>query len=73
MEKIAEHKQAKVLFSHEVTALEQDENMTTVTATDKKTGEVKTFTADYVVGTDGGGSKIRKLIGQSLKGFTWDE
>jgi len=72
-EKMASHKNASILFNHEVTALEQDDKKVTLTATDLASGEEKTFTADYVVGTDGGRGKIRKLIGQSLVGYTWPD
>ena len=38
-------------------------------------GEIKTYTADYVVGTDGGNSTIRRLMfgKRNFPGFTWDK
>ena len=38
-------------------------------------GEMKTYVADYVVGTDGGNSTVRRLMfgKRNFPGFTWDK
>ena len=63
---------AEILWSHKVTGLGQDQNQAWV---DVETPEGhKKLTATYIVGCDGGGSKIRReLFGQSFPGRTWDE
>jgi 2-polyprenyl-6-methoxyphenol hydroxylase-like FAD-dependent oxidoreductase len=62
----------KILFGHELTGLEQDENGVKMNAT-KLDGEVVELEADWVVGADGGKSATRKLIGLTLDGFTWEK
>jgi len=63
---------AKVLWSHEVFSIGQDEQKAWV---DVKTPDGSTrLEADYLVGCDGGGSKIRReLFGSNFPGRTWDE
>lgn len=62
----------KILMSHEVIASGQDENQAWV---DVKTPEgTKRFHATYIVGCDGGSSKIRHdLFGKNFPGRTWDK
>jgi 2-polyprenyl-6-methoxyphenol hydroxylase-like FAD-dependent oxidoreductase len=62
----------KVLFGHTLTGLTQDEKGVTLTIARKDQEDLKLH-ADYVVGADGGRSATRKLIGQRLEGFTWNE
>lgn len=69
---LARHPSGKVLLSHEVVSLGQDEDKAWV---DVKTpdGE-KRMEADYVVGCDGAPSKVRReLFGNEFPGFTWDK
>lgn len=62
----------KVLFSHAIETVTQTETSATVTG--KTTdGEPFSYTASYVVGADGGKSTVRKYLGVTLDGFTWDE
>lgn len=61
---------AKILWGHKVTALEEDDKNATVTA-ETSEGETKKFTAEYVVGADGARSTVRKLINVKFEGFTW--
>jgi 3-(3-hydroxy-phenyl)propionate hydroxylase len=63
-----------VLFDHTLVELEQNADSKKVVAKVAKRGDtdsVLTFTADWVLGADGGKSSTRKLIGESLEGFTW--
>ncbi|KAK0937497.1 hypothetical protein LTR29_010935 [Friedmanniomyces endolithicus] len=73
---IASHleKQArgKILLSHEVTAIGQDASEAWV---DVKCPEgEKRISASYIVGCDGGSSKIRReVFGSNFPGRTWDQ
>ena len=64
---------AKILWSHEVIAIDQDENEARVTC--KTPDGEKTFSADYIIGCDGANSKVRRaLFGDwEFPGKTWDE
>jgi 3-(3-hydroxy-phenyl)propionate hydroxylase len=59
---------ADVRFGAEVTALEQDERSVTVTVN----GSEK-LRADWLIGADGGRSRVRDAVGVRLEGFTWPE
>jgi 2-polyprenyl-6-methoxyphenol hydroxylase-like FAD-dependent oxidoreductase len=62
---------ARVLWSHEVVAIEQDEAGVTV---DAATPEgVKPFRADWLIGADGARSGVRRLLNLPFEGFTWPE
>lgn len=62
---------AKVLWNHKVVGIEQDgEGVTAICET--KGGEVR-ITGDYLVGGDGARSSVRKLIGCTFDGFTYDK
>ena len=64
---------AEILWSHKVVSLGQDDNEAWVNV-EEPNGETERFPATYIVGCDGGGSKIRReLFGQSFPGRTWDE
>jgi len=58
----------RVLFAAEVTAVEQDEKMVTVTINGKDQ-----LTGAWLIGADGGRSRVREAIGVRLEGFTWPE
>lgn len=64
---------AKIYWSHEVIAIDQDDKAARVTCK-TPSGEV-TFEADYVIGCDGANSKVRRsLFGDwEFPGKTWDE
>jgi 2-polyprenyl-6-methoxyphenol hydroxylase-like FAD-dependent oxidoreductase len=62
----------KVLFDHEVQWVTQDANSATVSGK-TASGEPFSYSASYVVGADGGKSTVRKQLGVTLDGFTWDE
>jgi 3-(3-hydroxy-phenyl)propionate hydroxylase len=58
---------ADVRFGVSVTDLSQEGDRVTV-----KTNQ-EIFTADYVIGADGGRSTVRKSLGIEFEGFTWPE
>jgi 3-(3-hydroxy-phenyl)propionate hydroxylase len=58
----------RVLFGAEVTALEQDEKMVTVTINGKDK-----LSGAWLIGADGGRSRVREALGVRLEGFTWPE
>jgi 3-(3-hydroxy-phenyl)propionate hydroxylase len=58
---------AKALMGVSVRNVHQDESVVTV---DTEQGP---FTADYVIGCDGGRSTVRKSLGIEFEGFTWPE
>jgi len=65
---LAERLAGKVRFGCAVTALEQDAAGFTVTvnATERLRG-------DWLIGADGGRSRVREALGIRLEGFTWPE
>ena len=73
LEHIEKYPSAKILWSHEVIGIEQNEKEATVIV---KTPEgEKRMSADYIIGCDGANSKIRRsLFGDWVfPGFTWEE
>jgi 3-(3-hydroxy-phenyl)propionate hydroxylase len=58
---------SRVLMGEPVVSLSQDEKQVTV----KTKGS--TFSADYVIGCDGGRSTVRKELGIEFEGYTWPE
>jgi len=62
---------ATVLFGHKFIGVEQDGNSVTAVVQTKE-GE-KRFTAKYLVGADGARSTVRKQIGCTFDGFTYDK
>jgi len=59
--------EGRVRFGVSVTGVSQDENQVRV-----ETGR-EIFTADYVIGADGGRSAVRKSLGIEFEGYTWPE
>lgn len=62
---------ARVLFSHRVTGIEQDGGGATVMV-DAPAGPAR-FTGKYVIGADGASSAVRRSIGIAFDGFTYPE
>lgn len=61
-----------IRWDHKVEQLEQDEKCATVSGR-RTDGTVFKIECDYVCGTDGGNSTIRKLLfGNKFEGKTWD-
>lgn len=63
---------AKVLWNHKVVGIEQDKESVTAVCETKEGGE-KRITGEYLVGADGARSTVRKLIGCTFDGFTYDK
>ena len=60
----------EVRLGHELTALEEADDKVTATVRNVDTDEVLTFTADYLVGSEGGRSFSRTWIGAEFEGKT---
>jgi 3-(3-hydroxy-phenyl)propionate hydroxylase len=58
---------AEVVMGCAVTDLRQDDKQVMVTAGERQ------FSADYVIGADGGRSTVRKCLGIEFEGYTWPE
>jgi 2-polyprenyl-6-methoxyphenol hydroxylase-like FAD-dependent oxidoreductase len=71
MRHLAQLPGTEVLWNHTVKALAQTGSEVRV-AVDTDEGEV-TFEADWVIGTDGARSTVRKLLGLEFEGFTWPD
>ena len=70
-EEVQKYPMAEVYWRHEFVGFTQD--ATSVTVSTKHNGEVKNFTADFLIGCDGGRSGVRRaLFGRVFPGFTWD-
>jgi 3-(3-hydroxy-phenyl)propionate hydroxylase len=59
---------ARIEFASEVTAVRQDEASVTITVND-----TRELTAQWLIGADGGRSRVREALGIRLEGFTWPE
>jgi 3-(3-hydroxy-phenyl)propionate hydroxylase len=68
LERLSSIKHAKVFFGSEVTGVSQDGGSVTVTV--NGTGRLE---AHYLIGADGGRSKVREALGIALEGFTWPD
>jgi 2-polyprenyl-6-methoxyphenol hydroxylase-like FAD-dependent oxidoreductase len=68
---LSKFKNATILWGHKVVGIEQDDN--TVTAIcETLDGEVR-LSSQYLVGADGARSMVRKFIGCTFDGFTYDK
>jgi FAD binding domain len=68
---MASYSNAKALWSHEVVGI--DNRADSVTVICNTPNGKKEITAKYVVGADGARSTVRKLIGCTFDGFTYDK
>ena len=68
---LVNHPHVKLLFSHRVIDLEQDNDGVTVHAETPTSNE--SFRADYVIAAEGADSVIRKLVNIDFEGFTYPE
>src|SRR5690606_13536262 len=71
MQHLARLPNTRVLWSHNVTALDQDADKVRLTV--ETPGGEKTFEADWVIGTDGARSTMRGLLGLEFEGITWPD
>ena len=71
MECLRAHPSTQVLFSHALTGFTQDSDGVTVQV-QTPTGEVQ-MRAQWLIGADGGRSKVRKNAGIEFAGYTWPE
>jgi 2-polyprenyl-6-methoxyphenol hydroxylase-like FAD-dependent oxidoreductase len=71
MRHLARLPNTEVLWNHSVKALAQTDTEARL-AVDTDEGEV-VFEADWVIGTDGARSTVRKLVGLEFEGFTWPD
>ena len=70
LKRLAEFPHATVLFNHQVCQVRDGERVTVLC--DTQDGR-KEFTGKYLVGADGARSTVRKLIGCTFDGFTYDK
>jgi 2-polyprenyl-6-methoxyphenol hydroxylase-like FAD-dependent oxidoreductase len=63
----------RVELSHELTGLEQGDGEVTATVRQTQTGATESLCARYLVGSDGGRSTVRKLLGLRFDGETKPE
>jgi len=70
-ERLARFSHAKIDFSSTVTGVEQHADGVSVTV-EGPAGQ-RTATAGWLIGADGGRSRVREALGIRLEGFTWPE
>ena len=68
IERLRSMPNAEVLFERRVTELQQGEG-----SVELRCADGSAFSADYVIGCDGGRSAVRKLLGIEFEGYTWPE
>jgi 3-(3-hydroxy-phenyl)propionate hydroxylase len=66
--RLAQFRNARLEFGSEVTDVEQDGRSVTVSVAGRK--QIK---AQWLIGADGGRSRVRDALGIKLEGFTWPE
>jgi 3-(3-hydroxy-phenyl)propionate hydroxylase len=71
LDRLASYENVDVRLGTQITGFEQD--ATGVTVTTSRDGVEERLAADYLVGTDGGRSTVRKLAGIEFEGYTWPE
>lgn len=70
LEHLRKHYDADVLFNQNVKALCQSDTQVTVRCADQH-DKITEYTCDWLVGTDGAGSTVRKLLDIEFEGFSW--
>ncbi|KIW95655.1 uncharacterized protein Z519_04240 [Cladophialophora bantiana CBS 173.52] len=70
-EDLKKYPTAKVFWEHNFTGLTQDAEQVIIST--EHNGQTKTFTADFLVGCNGGQSGVRRaLFGRRFPGHTWE-
>jgi 3-(3-hydroxy-phenyl)propionate hydroxylase len=67
IERLRRMPNVEVILDCAVSDVQQDEREVTLTAGERR------FSADYVIGADGGRSTVRKCLGIEFEGYTWPE
>jgi 2-polyprenyl-6-methoxyphenol hydroxylase-like FAD-dependent oxidoreductase len=62
---------SQVFFAQKVEELSQSESTVTVVCSPPDDGPKTTYTCSWLVGADGAGSSVRKLLGVEFEGFSW--
>ncbi|KAI1608851.1 para-nitrophenol 4-monooxygenase [Exophiala viscosa] len=62
---------SQVKFNQNVIEITQHDDQVSVTALDATTDQKTQYTCDWLVGTDGAGSGVRKLSDIAFEGFSW--
>jgi 2-polyprenyl-6-methoxyphenol hydroxylase-like FAD-dependent oxidoreductase len=70
MEHLLSRYEAEVRFGQRVEELSQSDSLVTVVCRDHD-GKTTMYTCDYLVGADGAGSTVRKLLDIEFEGFSW--
>lgn len=68
---LADYPDVRIHWNTTMTELVQDAHGVTVTA--ERDGQPVTYRADWVIGADGGRSRVRKAIGVAFPGMTWPQ
>ena len=69
--RIKDHPDCEIHFGAPATAISQDADRVTVTA--RTADGDRSFTAPWMIGSDGGRSTVRKVMKFGFQGFTWPE
>lgn len=69
LRKYAEYSQIR--FSQRVEKISQTSSIVSVTCERPGSDEVTTYTCDWLVGADGAGSSVRRLLNIEFEGFSW--
>lgn len=72
LDRLARHPHVELRLGHRVAGFSQDATGVTVRTTDGAGGQV-TLRGDWLVGSDGGRSTVRKTLGVEFEGYTWPE
>ncbi|PMD25553.1 FAD/NAD(P)-binding domain-containing protein [Hyaloscypha hepaticicola] len=63
--------EAQVIFDKKVEELQQSASKVTAVCSSQANGAKTTYTCDWLVGANGAGSSVRKLLGIGFEGFSW--
>ncbi|KAF4547821.1 FAD-binding domain-containing protein 64 [Elsinoe fawcettii] len=62
---------AKIAFDKTVEGIEQSRDLVEVTCNDRHSDRTVKYRCDWLVGADGAGSAVRRLLGIDFEGFSW--